>query len=308
MRRFNNILFVSEEGSDDKKTLARAMALAKSNKGKLTIMDVVKEIRLNEIDADSSERVRYFQDMIISSRRKELEELVGSVADKYPEVDTRLEIKTGDIFIEIIEAVLNNKHDLVIKDRNGSLGPIQMLFGSVDLKLMRKCPCPVWIIKPGKQKHFARILAAVDPDPKKPESLNRLIMDLASSIAAHEKSELIVVHAWHIENEARLNGSQIPKTELNDLIESVRLSHQHQLDLLLNHYRKQNKVTHIIKGMPGEVIPRLAKENNVELIVMGTVGRAGIPGLIIGNTAEKILNTVDCSVLTVKPEGFKFPF
>jgi nucleotide-binding universal stress UspA family protein len=40
---------------------------------------------------------------------------------------------------------------------------------------------------------------------------------------------------------------------------------------------------------------------------MGTVCRTGIPGLIIGNTAERVLDVVDCSVLTVKPEGFVSP-
>jgi universal stress protein E len=40
---------------------------------------------------------------------------------------------------------------------------------------------------------------------------------------------------------------------------------------------------------------------------MGTVGRAGIAGLLIGNTAEKILHQVECSVMTVKPDGFVSP-
>jgi len=40
---------------------------------------------------------------------------------------------------------------------------------------------------------------------------------------------------------------------------------------------------------------------------MGTVGRIGIRGLFIGNTAEAILNQVECSVLAVKPPGFQTP-
>jgi len=40
---------------------------------------------------------------------------------------------------------------------------------------------------------------------------------------------------------------------------------------------------------------------------MGTVCRTGIAGFLIGNTAENVLNDVDCSVLTVKPEGFASP-
>lgn len=50
----------------------------------------------------------------------------------------------------------------------------------------------------------------------------------------------------------------------------------------------------------------LSKEG-VELVVMGTVARTGLPGFIIGDTAEKALTTVDCSVLAVKPDSFVSP-
>ena len=64
---------------------------------------------------------------------------------------------------------------------------------------------------------------------------------------------------------------------------------------------------HLLKGNAKDEIPRLAGELQVDLIVMGTLARAGIPGFIMGNTAETILNRIDCSVLAVKPEGFVTP-
>lgn len=54
-------------------------------------------------------------------------------------------------------------------------------------------------------------------------------------------------------------------------------------------------------------MPQLIKDLGAELVVMGTVGRTGIPGFIIGNTAETILNQIECSVLAVKPAGFVTP-
>jgi len=41
--------------------------------------------------------------------------------------------------------------------------------------------------------------------------------------------------------------------------------------------------------------------------VMGTLHRTGLAGFFIGNTAEKVLSEVNCSVLTVKPAGFVTP-
>jgi nucleotide-binding universal stress UspA family protein len=63
----------------------------------------------------------------------------------------------------------------------------------------------------------------------------------------------------------------------------------------------------LIKGEAGRVIPELAAKKEADLIVMGTLSRSGVAGFLIGNTAEKILHKVDCSVLTIKPEGFVTP-
>jgi universal stress protein E len=61
------------------------------------------------------------------------------------------------------------------------------------------------------------------------------------------------------------------------------------------------------RGEPEAVIPQFVVDHGVDLIVMGTVARRGIPGLLIGNTAERILRKRPCSVLPVKPDGFISP-
>ena len=64
---------------------------------------------------------------------------------------------------------------------------------------------------------------------------------------------------------------------------------------------------HFLDGAPGRLIPQFVEENRVDLLVMGTVGRTGVPGFFIGNTAEQVLEQVECSVLAVKPDGFVSP-
>jgi universal stress protein E len=307
MRRFKNILFATQAGVNEKSVLARAMDLARSNQATLTVFDVVEDIQTNFTDPEIVQQMNPYQDRLHKERYRQLDLLVNAVTAKYPDVPISIKVRAGRAFIEIIRAVQNEKHDLVMKVREENKGARQFVFGSTDFKLMRKCPCPVWIIKPTYRKRFTRILAAVDPDPINPESPDRLIMDIATSLAETEKSELYVVHAWQLKYESMLRGSLIPKQELNELIKGMQLANRHQLNVLLNHYSTHKKTALLIKGSPGEIIPNIVREKDIDLIVMGTVGRTGIAGLIIGNTAEKILNTVDCSVLTVKPEGFKFP-
>ncbi|HBX95053.1 MAG TPA: universal stress protein UspA and related nucleotide-binding protein [Hyphomonas sp.] len=51
-------------------------------------------------------------------------------------------------------------------------------------------------------------------------------------------------------------------------------------------------------------ISKFVSDNGVDTVVIGTIGRVGIPGLLMGNTAEKVLRQLDCSLLALKPEGF----
>jgi len=85
--------------------------------------------------------------------------------------------------------------------------------------------------------------------------------------------------------------------------------HKQQFDKLVGNYALQdlNHRLHLLKGDASVVITDLAAKKRVDLIVMGTVCRTGIAGFFIGNTAENVLQRVDCSMLTVKPEGFISP-
>lgn len=63
----------------------------------------------------------------------------------------------------------------------------------------------------------------------------------------------------------------------------------------------------VAEGRPHEQIAEAEKRLAVDMVVMGTVGRHGLPGLIIGNTAERTLALVESSLLALKPEGFRCP-
>ena len=177
---------------------------------------------------------------------------------------------------------------------------------------MRKCPCPVWAIKPSSKTGFDRIMAAVDFDPAHEENqaLNTKIIELASSLAEFQDAELYVVHAWRLYGENLLrNRSGLRPNEIDKIVERSLETHRRWLNDLV----QKNAPTipehriHLLKGEAGDLIPETAIKIKVDLIVMGTVGRTGIPGYFIGNTAERILQQVNCSVMAVKPDRFVSP-
>jgi nucleotide-binding universal stress UspA family protein len=169
------------------------------------------------------------------------------------------------------------------------------------------------VVKPDQPGHYARILAAVDPVPsdKQKTELAIKIMDLATSLALRHDAELHIVNTWTLPGESLLTHgrAQIPPAELEKLLRRTESKHKDALDKLLARYdldKLQHKI-HFLKGEAKNLIPAVAERNNIGLIVMGTVGRTGIPGFFIGNTAEDVLNQVNCSVMAVKPEGFVTP-
>jgi nucleotide-binding universal stress UspA family protein len=62
--------------------------------------------------------------------------------------------------------------------------------------------------------------------------------------------------------------------------------------------------THVLWGIPSETISQTAKSLGVDLLVLGTVGRRGVNGILLGNTAERVIDTGNSSVLTVTPSSF----
>ena len=309
MQRFKSILFVADGREGEGSVLARAVKLASANSAKLTLFDALDAEAYRFDDPETISAVDAINEAHLEERRTELDSLCQQAVSKHPQLNVSVEVQIGSMGRSVIRAVLIDHHDLVMKAAEGHTRRLKRLFGTTDQKLMRKCPCPVWIVKPSSEEYFARILAAVDLNPTEPEteSLARLIMELATSLAAEEGGELHVVHVWRLASEVALRGRTIDTADVDKVVAGIQAAHQSELDGLLEHYPYDKRTVHLIKGHAGDAIPDLAEELDVDLLVIGTVGRAGVPGLLIGNTAETVLDAVDCSVLTLKPEGFETP-
>jgi len=304
MKRFKNILVVANPISAADPVLARAMQLAAENRARVTVVSVSP-------DPDGYGYIREFEDALREAQESQLKSLVRKRARKG--VTTQCKVLTGIPFIEIGREVVRGQHDLVMKPAEGKGGLSRRLFGSTDMHLLRKCPCPVWIKKPTTRKKYARVLAAVDTDPAIAANaeLNRSILELAESIARKEGSELHIVHGWSVPHEKLMHSgrARMSPTDVKRVVRDCKRSHKAELDALLAKYDFGGLKTkvHLLKGDPADAISSVAKKSRVELVIMGTVARTGIPGFFIGNTAEKTLSRIDCSVLALKPAAFSTP-
>lgn len=310
MKRFKKILVVTDSKNKGHIMLKRAVALAKTNQATLTVLEVVEKSPRDMKMLITSMNLANIQDMIIKERLKELNHLISPIKNKGIPVSAR--VLLGTPFIEIIREVLRNKHDLVMIMAEGKSGLRETLFSTTTMHLMRKCPCPVWALKATKRGRFARILAAVDLDPSDElkSHLNAKIIRLATSLAQSERSKLHIIHTWSLYGESFLSTlGRVKESEIDKMINKAKKMHQMWLREFVKKYAPGIPLRqfHLLQGDAGRLIPELARRKRIELFVMGTVGRTGIPGLFIGNTAERILQCVTCSVLAVKPEGFISP-
>lgn len=322
MKRFKDILYVVDPENVSKPILERAVSLAENNQASLTVVSVVERVASGIVMPKGRPLSADLRAATVDSQTQELAALVKPF-HKRVKVETK--VLLGIPFLEIIREVVRNGRDLLIKIPEHQ-DWLDRSFASDDMHLLRKCPCPVWLIKPQASKTYPRILAAVDvgdvDSPQESESqgaLNRQILELASSLALAESGDLHIVHAWDAIGESTMRHGafmRMPEEEVDTYVEQARQQHSDNLNALLHDvatgqsrdaldYLKPQ--THLMKGWARKVIPLLIKDIEVDLVVMGTVARTGVPGFIMGNTAETILNQIDCSVLAIKPSGFITP-
>jgi nucleotide-binding universal stress UspA family protein len=321
MKRFKNILCIVNTDLQNNAALEHAAKLAEKNQVGLTVAEVIDEVVPNTTLYERTMSPVDLQAQMIAEHQGRLQELI-SPWNINIEIETK--VLTGILFLEVIHEVLRNGHDLVFKTAESGV-LLNRVFGSDDMHLLRKCPCPVWMVKPESPKTYQTILAAVDANDEYPSeelstrhSLNHQILEMASSLALSECAELHIAHAWVAKYEGALRGAFIarPEEEVASYVEEVREQHIQNMNELMSktidklgqdtlEYIKPNK--HLLKGDPRKIIPAFAEEIKADLVIMGTVARTGLSGFFMGNTAETILNQLNCSVLAIKPQGFVTP-
>ncbi len=319
MQRFKNILLVLGRSGFSGTAAKNAIHLARSNHARLTAVDVVQSDVGGYRFRTPSTKLDEIEHMLILERHKEIEQMLNA-ADIDIEVD--IQVLAGKKFIEIIRYVQRENIDLVIKEVEKDKRFAAMFFGSTDLRLLRKCPCPVWLVNPEAAPKNPRILAAVEleaiDDEGRLNDLNQQIIETSSSLAFYGNSDLHIVNAWIVFEGGRL-AKKLSKQYREDILAWVD-EQKNSIAKAQSEFRKvfddhlQEKglrdlghTFHFPEGIAEEVIVDLAESLDIDLVVMGTVARTDLAGLLVGNTSEAILSRINCSVLAIKPPGFVSP-
>ncbi len=325
MNRFKLISCVVDDYDPVNTALIQAAEIARRHQAKLRVLTVIKKpdgALINLIkEKDALEKT---WQALKSTKQKHLDSLLATHCQG---IKTESALLSGISFIEIIRDVLQFQPDMLVKCSQ-NVSWLKRLFGGDDMHLLRKCPCPILMLKPGHIEPCLNILATVDvmdesfkedSEYRVQDQLNTLVLEYASVFALSESSELRIGSVWDAfgENFLRYGTfAHASEEKIHNYVQETQAEYSAKLNALCKQLKNLigeealdyiQPIAHLVKGLPEKEIPLMVTKYDVDLIVMGTVARTGIPGLFIGNTAEAILEQVQCSVLAIKPRGFETP-
>lgn len=315
-KRLDDFLVYVDDMSAIHGVLDRIIEWAQAGQAKVTLAGVVES--LTPWTTDARGIAAEVKNELANSVTNQLTELSKTLMDS--NLDVSVKVYQGDPATVLVQAALQEEYDLLLKAHNPVGGRFSRALSSIDRRLLRACPCPIAILRPQQPDHAGRILAAVnyDPDQKDKRTITDNILAVATRAALAGFRELHILHVWSLYGESSLKTgfARVSAERLNELLNTEEKAHQDWLNALVKEFLDEMgsetaqhlaPKVYLMKGNPKQVIQQQVEQLKPDLLVIGSVARTGLPGLTMGNTAEAILNEVECSVATVKPAGFKSP-
>jgi universal stress protein E len=289
------ILVIIEKDCDQITALERAVALC-SNESSCRI-DVAAFVYAKGIDNSNllnEEEQKQVRATLIEQKQHWLNQKLQSIQSETVEVKSEVYWE-NQVQNWTIERCEQKVYDMVIKTHNEDK---KNTYSAVEWSLLRSCKVPVMIVKEPEWNSQKPIVAAIDlaHQVKERISLNIEVIKMAQQLSRITKQNVQYVYSLSL-------PKIIADLEIIDELAFKKKSKKEAKENLTKYYNIFGisfDDIHIKYGSPEQVISRYAKKTNADIVVMGTHGRTGISGKIIGNTAEAVLHHIKCDVLTIK--------
>jgi universal stress protein E len=209
----------------------------------------------------------------------------------------------------VVRQVLRLKPSLVVAQSSRKGRAARLVLTQTDYKLIETCPCPVLFIKNGHAYTDAVVMAAVDPARShgKPPALDEEILAAAGTIRDALKGSLRVFHAgapWDgVRAKRELRG--LPEEVQEDVRGAYSNSIRAPVLALARRHQIPERFVQVVEGDATELLPGIVRHESVQVVVLGAVSRSRIGRALIGHTAERLLDALECDVLVVKPPAFQ---
>jgi len=204
----------------------------------------------------------------------------------------------------IVREAARFEADLIVAECHPTAHHAPWLLRFTDWELLRLSPVPVLLVKSHRAYHHPKILAALDPTHAfaKPADLDGEILRYAAVTADALHGVLHAVHAYEPATPAMQKARASRKsTQASNVAWRARSALQDTV--------RWNAIPdsrrHLVPLHPVEAIEATARKIGSGIVVMGAISRSGLSRLLVGNTAERVLDQLRCDVLVVKPRNFR---
>ena len=304
---FQKILAVIDENLDQQKSLARAIEISQKTGASITAFLSIYDFSYEMTTMLSMDERENMRQAVVDERTQWLSKLLTS---EFAKSACTIDIKVvwhNRPYESIIYEVIEKGYDLIVKGthQHGILKSV--IFTPTDWHIMRKAPVPVLLVKEHDWPIGGQVIAAVNVgvDITEHQSLNEEITHHALQFAKLLKSDVHLVNAYP--GTPTNIVIEIPEFDPTHYSQNIRQHHLDAMGELASRHHIDKQRCHVDEGLPEDIIPKYAEQLDAELVVLGTVGRQGISAALIGNTAEHVIDKLDCDVLAIKPEGFVCP-
>jgi universal stress protein E len=295
-------LLIAVTDDTARRVVDRAAQLVGSSKARVELFSVVRPpprvLGMTRIDDPLIAR------SMVEAKRQQLEKLARQLRDKGVDVTSTV-VAHASVVDAIVRRAKQSKADIVAIEAHQHTILARLFLSQNDYDLIRHCPVPLLIVKGGKSKPSAPILAALDPwhSIRNPQVLDDAIALAGRGIAVSLGTTLLSVHVYSPLMGFAADSAFAPMA----IPISLPAEKQHAADIrrafakVNARYRIDKARSHLRMGDPAFILPALAKSLKIQMLVMGAISRSAVGRLLIGSTAERVLDAMPCDVLIVKP-------
>jgi len=284
----------------------KAAQLAKSQGATLELFHALSDTIL--VDALEAKRIslKDFEAERLAAALKRLETLAKRLRKHDIEVTCAAEWDYPPAEA-IVRRAMRIKADLIVAERHATRHVAGWMLAYTDWELLRNAPCAVLLVKVAKPYHRPVILTAIDPfhAHEKPARLDAALLAASGSVAESLKGKLHVVHCVPPSTMVATGWASGPVVvDAGRGTKVLTRAKQALAAEVARHPLPSHKLA-VLEGAAREAVPQAARQLKASLVVMGAVSRSGLKRLLIGNTAEAILDALTCDVLSSNPVGSK---
>ena len=226
-----------------------------------------------------------------------LDEAAARLRETGAEVSTHLGVGTPS------QVILARAEELgaaaVVMGTRGLTGLRHLLLGSTTERVMHRAPCPVLSVHPADRGRHRPIRSILVPTDFSRDA--ELAIDAAHKLLAplEQDARLVLLHAFNLPIEYTAYGP-IP-TSIN-FLKDTGLESERLLEEIRERLLREGLVVETVsrEGDPAEVIADEAGKRGVDLVAMGTHGSSALRHLLLGSTAERVIQHAPCPVMTVR--------